>query len=353
MVSILDEAAVPSAPSSPKPLPLLISGVVLGLIAAVLAALVTRSLVRRRRLADRIAAKVGAPLLGSVPKPGARDDGRGPDPVVAYQDLRTNLDVAMRPRPGWSLSVSAVGDPAAATEVSAALGLGLATVGRDVVLIDGDVRDGTLQQLIEDMALVPVDPGVPEDLVLELESPAGVRLRFVPAGSLRQLARAAAPGAGPRRGKAVHPADALAVGLPRLIDVAHDERITVIGAPSVPAVAEDSAEARIAGAAAGLVLLVADARQRRLVPTLERAAAQLTAAGAEVAGVVLSGARRGLRRRRAVSGTTLPAVISLADPGPASPVEPVPEPEPVAAVKDGPEPAAAPLAVSGRSARSA
>jgi len=293
VVSLLDPAVRPPVPVAPATVPMLLSGLVLGLIAAVFGALAAQSLSRRREVGAQVRDRLGVPLLGTVPqwrrprRSGAWSPARQllhgahREAVEACQEVRANLQIAMLAKRVGAIAVTGVGARDVAAVVTAMLGWSLAAVGRSVLLMDGDLRRPALARALGGV-LTADGQAADGHPLLQLTDPPGLPLRLLPADSVRELGRAATPGAAPEPDRQ-HPAEALTLGLPYLLQTLHEpDRLTIVSTPPL-----DVVDSKLVASMTGSMVVVADTGGRATLPALQRLVAECRDAGADVLGVVL------------------------------------------------------------------
>jgi capsular exopolysaccharide synthesis family protein len=154
-VSVVDPAELPSAPVQPR-LPLIIAvTATLGLVAAVVSALVLERVRRRIETPADIAEISPAPLLASLPRERALQ--HGPPRLVwgvdkwaglqeGYRALRTNIEFLIPENTGLIAVTSPEAGRGKSTLV-ANLGVALAQVGVRTVIVDADLRRPTQHQI--------------------------------------------------------------------------------------------------------------------------------------------------------------------------------------------------------------
>src|SRR4051794_10404110 len=170
-VSIIENAAVPTTPSSPRPK----RDAALALIAALLlgsgAALLWSLLAGRYSSAEEASMDLGIPIIGELPR-AAPDD---PAAIEAFRGLRTGIAYATFETPdtidrldptaavlqngqggGGALQVTSANLGAGKSYVAANLARALAAEGRSVAAVEGDLRRPTLAQQLE----IRPNPGV-------------------------------------------------------------------------------------------------------------------------------------------------------------------------------------------------
>lgn len=151
-ISIVDQAIVPKAPSSPRLLInlaiALLAGIGLGAALAFLLEQMDEAISDPAELGRRI----GLPLLGSVPKvegESPRDAllDRTSDLVDAYLGVQTNLAFTTDHGVPRSFSVTSTRPLEGKSTTALALATTLARAGKEVILVDGDMRSPSVHQL--------------------------------------------------------------------------------------------------------------------------------------------------------------------------------------------------------------
>lgn len=309
-LTVLDPAVRPAAPMAPATLPVLLSGLVLGLIMAVWGALAARSISRRRRTAVQVRERLDVPVLGTIPRrarqaragtwPSAPQMLQGPaDVVEACHEIRANTEIALVTRHVRSIAVTSVGARGAAAGIAAMLGLSLAAVGRRVLLVDCDLRSPALEKAL-DGTLAPVEPRDGVGLLRLAEVP-GLPLNLLPAGSVRQVGRTATRWPATRPG-GQHPVETLTVGLSHLLEATDDQdRLTVVSTAPV-----DVVDSKLVASMTGAAIVVADLARRSKLAALEQGLKELRDAGVEVLGLVLVQRSWRLPRRATAAGGLAP-----------------------------------------------
>ncbi len=152
-ISIVDTALPPSQPSKPQPLSNLAIAGGIGLVLAVMAAVLLEALDQAIRRPGDVEAKLGLPLLGSTPLLD-----KGVQPMEALADLRSPFSEAYHAIRGVMGFTTAEGVPRVLAITSArpeegksttamALAQGFARLGHRVLLIDLDLRNPSLHKL--------------------------------------------------------------------------------------------------------------------------------------------------------------------------------------------------------------
>lgn len=146
-LSILDSASMPTAPVSNRGRQVFLLGVLGGLAGAIVLALLLDRLDKRIRYTRQVPARLRLNVIGAVPHTQSR---RKPDPLdglpllEAFRSLRLNVTYAAAQ--SWPLLVTitstSVGE--GKSLVSSNLALSFAESGYRTLLIDGDLRRGSL-----------------------------------------------------------------------------------------------------------------------------------------------------------------------------------------------------------------
>ena len=282
ILELVDPASVPSEAVSPRPTILLFGTFVLGCILAVVAAVVAYRFNRALDVVEDIRRRLGVPVIGQVPtirplKRGNRSFAEvfsqdSPELVEAFQGLRTSIELLSRDGPLGSIAVASWGAGEGKSSVCAGLALAFSSSGHKVVAIDADLRNPNLHHRlgesfgegVADAGRVPV-----ENLVWPTRFP---NLSLMSAGI-------------PDR----HPADVLAVTLPRVVgSLMAEDRLLLIDAPPIHGVAETPMILSVAGH----VVLVVDGTSGSKLPQLEQSVRRLQGSGVTIVGVVLNRMRK-------------------------------------------------------------
>lgn len=189
-VRVIEPAAAPVAPVTPRPRLNLVLGILAGVVGGTLAALVIDHLDVRIKDPEDAQRVLDVPLLGTIPRFGRGTTG----PVVgdshsrdaeAMRIVRTNIRFAMLPRGAARILVSSPVAREGKTTVAANLALALAQAGDRVVLVDADLRRPKVAEFLG----IPPGPGLTDVLLGEAQlkrsaiSLEGGNLLVVPAGS--------------------------------------------------------------------------------------------------------------------------------------------------------------------------
>ena len=148
-VSVIDNAEVPKAPSSPNLLKNLLLGLIMGLGLASLIVFFKDQFDDAVRVPEDIENKLGLPLLGVIPQaPGESPQDELADPKSAiseaYNSLRGSLLYATSEGLPQIMLVTSAQAAEGKTTTSMAIANGFARMGKRVLLIDADMRRPSL-----------------------------------------------------------------------------------------------------------------------------------------------------------------------------------------------------------------
>jgi succinoglycan biosynthesis transport protein ExoP len=304
-IRVLAPAQRPSKPNGPHRLTILISGLVLALIIAVIAALFAHAAHRRRTRGDEIRDSFGLPVLGEIPvirrfrgSTFVQLFERVDDPAIeAFVKLRTNVELALARHRITSVCVTSHILGVGKSTISGAMSYAMASVGHRVTLIEGDLRRPSLS-LGFALSQTRQEPGLAGRYIL-IEAHPETPFRFVSAEDVRQF-----PIQGIQR-PGQHPADAVATALPELLAESAAGDLSVVDAPPI-----SSAETKLIVSLSRWAIVVVDAHRRDALDNLEDTVSQVREAGGEVLGIVLNRSRVRRAQRRASEYTAHPAQAS-------------------------------------------
>ena len=294
-------AFTPQEAVAPQPTPILFGAGVLGLFLALLAAVGAARVRQALDVAEEVRSRFDAPVLGQIPP--VRRLGRGneavaalledgpPELIEAFQSLRTNLDLLLLDHRPSAIAIASWSAGEGKSTVAAGLALSMAAVGRDVVVIDADLRRPTQHDRLGE----PFGEGLADlgsmDVEQVLRRTRYEHLWFLPAGV-------------PDR----HPADVVTTALPRAHRaLAAEGRLLLIDAPPLHGVAETPFVLSVAHH----VILVVDAASVKLIE-LEQAVDRLRSSGLVLLGVVINRVRT-QRQGAAYDSYLLKADVANAD----------------------------------------
>ncbi len=206
--SIVASTAQTATKTAPKPARNAALAGILGLLLGCGLAFLLDARDRRARSTTEISDVLGLNLLARIPAPARSWRSRSDFPVTMLRDpgsvqaeaikmLQANLELAsLQGKAQAVLFTSAIGQEGKSTTV-ANLAASLAQAGRDVVVVDADLRQPSLSRLfnvpeqpgLTELALGDVAPDRVRDLLADVELDAGLtparvrgRLRVLPAG---------------------------------------------------------------------------------------------------------------------------------------------------------------------------
>ena len=251
-VRILDTALKPYEPVSPKKLPVLALSLLLGLAGGIGAAFARKALHQGVEDPAEIEGETGLSVYASVPYSAKEAEltrqrnrpGAGPSILAAHdpgdlaveslRSLRTALQFALVDAPNNVVTISSPSPGVGKTFLCVNLGQVLATAGKRVLLIDGDLRRGRLHRYIGGQRA----PGVSEIISGQIAAPDAVHK--TPQENLAFIATGKLP-----------PNPAELVGSPRfkafLADMAARYDLVLIDAPPILAVTDGALIGRHAG----------------------------------------------------------------------------------------------------------
>jgi tyrosine-protein kinase len=272
-MQLLAPAVTPSSPASPRKVPILAGSVVLGAILALLSVAGVNAARRRVQSSEEIQETFGVDVLAELPAQRRLpqhaatlfSDTRYTSMDEAFQRLRTNVEFAAEGTLVVAVTSSAPGE--GKSTVAAGLAWAFATVGREVVAVDADLRRPTLHRwfggtLHGGFADLDDAGGSVDEFTQETQLP---NLKLLSAGRLD-----------------LHSAQVVHRVLPRILDEL-EGRVVVIDTPPVLGVSDASVIADLAGN----VVLVVDAR-RRDPSELRRVLRELARAETRVLGAIVN-----------------------------------------------------------------
>jgi succinoglycan biosynthesis transport protein ExoP len=150
-VSILDTAIAPLSPTKNTAIMVMLLGVLGGLAGAVALALLLDQVDRRIRYAHQATSELGLVVASAVPRiPKGGIDAKSPDQVVhfleSFRTLRMHVMHSGRNQ-RLTLAVTSAAPGDGKSLISANLALSFAEAGLKTVLVDGDLRRGTLHRM--------------------------------------------------------------------------------------------------------------------------------------------------------------------------------------------------------------
>lgn len=251
MMTVVQEASVPTAPSNPNKKILIPLGLMLGLIGATGLAFLIENFDTTMYSSDEIAKLVELPILGRIPTAKRITHSglfaeKSPQ-EEAFRRLRTTL-FALDPESGiHSLMITSSKPSEGKSTTVANLALAIATAGRRVVVVDGDLRKPVQHKIFE----IPNEIGLTSVLTGEVEIDDAIR--YNPTYGINVLPSGPASSA---------PAELL--GLPAMHDaieyLSKNFEFVLVDAPSLQTVADATVLSLVVD---GLVVVVARGEVRR------------------------------------------------------------------------------------------
>jgi len=285
-ISLIDPARPPGSAFSPNRKLVLFSAAIIGLIAAIFAALGMNSVRPQLSEATEIRRRFGLEVIGEIPRTRRfpRRASRLFDPFghettrlsESYHRLRSNFEIVAEGRPAVAITSATAG--AGKSSVTANLAWSIASMGENVVAVDTDLRRPTLHEFFGVSARVGVaDVGRGADIDRLTQKTELPQLRVLPAGNA----------------VVQHPTSILHNGLGTILDT-FDDALVLVDTPPLLGTAESILVATMTKS----VVIVVDAR-RADPSSLAEMIHELERANAEVLGVVLNHARAERSRRNA------------------------------------------------------
>jgi succinoglycan biosynthesis transport protein ExoP len=229
LLSVVEPAAIPTSPSSPKMKLSIALGLVVGLISGLGLAFLLENLNTRMEGTDEIERTAALPVLGAIPK--AKSSSRGlfnsDSPAEeAFRRLRTNVLALGRTEEAGTLLITSAEPNEGKSTVVANLATSLVQSGLKVVVVDGDLRMPTIHTIFN----LPNDIGFGDvlDGTAKLDS------------ALVRPWKKPCPWVLPSGGPFEHPAELLASPRAREVfaDLASRFDITLIDSPALLATAD-------------------------------------------------------------------------------------------------------------------
>lgn len=151
---VIDNAVVPTAPISPRPVRDAILGLILGLLGGLILAFALDAVDRSIKKPAEVERIISAPDLGSVPR---FRKGRGPvlagerggAAAEAYRSIRTAVRFLDPDNPPRALVVTSPKAAEGKSTTAINLGLALAQSGHHVAVVDADLRDPALSKQLK------------------------------------------------------------------------------------------------------------------------------------------------------------------------------------------------------------
>lgn len=154
-VTIVDRADVPRSASSPNLILNILLSLILGLVCAAVAVALKETLDDAIRSPDDVEKKLGLPLLGLIPlgKDGELDNelsDRRSNATEAYRSLVTNLRYSTATGLPSVLAITSSRPSEGKSTTARAVATDLAILGKNVLVVDADLRRPTLHHFMQD-----------------------------------------------------------------------------------------------------------------------------------------------------------------------------------------------------------
>jgi polysaccharide biosynthesis transport protein len=152
-ISIVDSAAIPEVPSQPRPALILALGMLAGLVGGLSLAFVVENLDRTMHTTKQIEDATDLPILGMIPgakglsRAGLFDSGSPEDEAI--RRLRTSLVTTNRQQPARTMLVTSAEQGEGKTTILANLARAMAQAGRQVVVVDANLRAPSLHRVFD------------------------------------------------------------------------------------------------------------------------------------------------------------------------------------------------------------
>lgn len=150
-LTVVNPPALPTSPVAPKTEQNVAIGLVLGLLAGIVIALLINTLDRRVKSKEQLESIAGKPVVGSIPFRKSEDKERGAEHLVPFREghspaaesfrrLRTNLQFLNVDNPPRVFVLTSSVATEGKSETAINLSLALAEAGNRVLLIEADLR---------------------------------------------------------------------------------------------------------------------------------------------------------------------------------------------------------------------
>jgi capsular exopolysaccharide synthesis family protein len=195
-VGIVEPAIEPEAPSKPNLKLNIALGAMVGLMSGIGLAFLFENLSPLIRSRNDLEKTAGVPVLGRIPefeiragdreKPILLNDGNAPSPAAeAFRVLSASTSVLVSKAHLKTILFSSAGPGAGKSTILANLAIAMAEAGRQVIVVDGDLRHPVLHRIFD----VAAEPGL-SDLLLDpsrldsvIQPTRTKRIRAIAAGS--------------------------------------------------------------------------------------------------------------------------------------------------------------------------
>ncbi len=180
---VIEAANVPASPISPRPARNTALAFLLAVLLAAGAVPLADALNRRLRNPDELESLLGVSMLAQIPERAFPGNVPGNDVRESFQTLRASLTYFNLDRELEIILVTSPGHTEGKTTVSTHLAIAVAREGRDVILVDGDMRK---PQAAARLGVDPA-PGLEQVLVDDADLDEALQQADIEGGSLRVL----------------------------------------------------------------------------------------------------------------------------------------------------------------------
>ena len=152
-VRVLDRAQIPDLPNNDQRLRMLLVAVMAGLGLGLAGAVVRDHVDPMLRRPDQVTRDLGLPILATIPHARSRNGSLRPEDqsqvVEAFRNLRLTLTYAQGGTNPLVLAISSPGIGDGKSFTTSNLALAFAELGKSTLIIDGDIRRGTMHTLFD------------------------------------------------------------------------------------------------------------------------------------------------------------------------------------------------------------
>lgn len=183
---VVEPAVAAGSPVAPNPIRNTLLGVILALLLGIGLVVLRHRLDRKLRSAEQLEQLAGVPLLGTLPASAFPAHKSSPDVPEAFQYLRASLTYFNIDRELTSVLVTSPVKGDGKTTVAINLAISFARSGRDVILLDADMRNAQVAKrldltTLETLATVLIGKANLTDALVDADIEPG-RLRVLPGG---------------------------------------------------------------------------------------------------------------------------------------------------------------------------
>lgn len=190
--AIIERATVPASASATHALRAAALALIVALLLGLGAVALAERLDRRLRDPDRLEELTGVPVLGIIPQSAFTAENRSSFlPEESFEQLRSRLMFFNTERPLSSILVTSTAAGDGKTTVATKLAVAFAKAGKDVILVDADLRRPQIADRFEIAsadglgAALAFESAVDSLMTeVEVDDPEGARLRVLPTGTL-------------------------------------------------------------------------------------------------------------------------------------------------------------------------